>query len=171
MKSAKHLMRSPLGLVMFLCLAVALTACAPAGEPPGPAQQVTTAADVAAINGVGDEYFAALNAGDVAGFVALLTEDAVIMPPNQPANIGQEAIRAGMQTLFDQNTLELTRTSEEVVVAGDWAFARWTATGTSTPKAGGEPVEVSNKSIFILQRQPDGSWKVARAIINSNNPR
>ncbi len=85
MNPAKHLMRTH-GLVMLLCIAVGVTACAPVAEQPAPEPAPTTEADVAAINRVHDEYTNALNAGDAAAYVALLTEDAVVMPPNQPAN-------------------------------------------------------------------------------------
>ncbi len=170
MNSAKHLMRIHLAWVMLLCIAVGVTACAPVAEQPAPEPVVTTEADAAAINGVVDEYETALNAGDAAGFVAVFTEDGVIMPPDAPALIGQEAIRTGIQTFFDQNTLEIAFSLDEVVVAGDWAFARDTTAGTQIPKAGGEPTEDSGKGIFILQRQLDGSWKIARRIFNNNNP-
>ncbi len=169
MNPAKHLMRTH-GLVMLLCIAGGVTACAPVAEQPAPEPAPTTEADVAAINRVHDEYTNALNAGDAAAYVALLTEDAVVMPPNQPAAIGQEASRARIQRLFDQNTLEIARSVEEVVVAGDWAFSRHTGTGTQIPKAGGEPREFHNKGMAIFQRQPDGSWKITRYIFNSNTP-
>ena len=102
MKFPRYSMRFYPGFVPPLCLAVALTACSPAGEPQGPA----TAADLAAINGVHDEYFSAMNSGDAAGYVARLTEDVVFMPPNEQATIGQEANRARIQRAFDQAEFE-----------------------------------------------------------------
>ncbi len=169
MNPAKHLMRTH-GLVMLLCIAGGVTACAPVAEQPAPEPAPTIEADVAAINRVNDEYTNALNAGDAAAYVALHAEDAVVMPPNQPATIGQEANRARIQRFFDQNTLEIARAIEEVVVAGDWAFSRHTSTGTVTPKAGGGPSEIHDNGIAIFQRQPDGSWKITRYIFNSNTP-
>ena len=66
--------------------------------------------------------------------------------------------------------LEETWSSEEIVVAADWAFTRGTYSSTFTPRAGGEPVQENGKSLWILERQADGSWKYARAIWNSDNP-
>ena len=166
MKFSRYSMRFYPGFLPPLCLAVALTACSPAGEPRG----LATAADVAAINRVHDEYFSAMNVGDAAGYVACLTEDVVFMSPNEPATIGKEANRARIQTTFDQTTFEMTSSLEEVVVFGNWAFGRNTASGTATPKAGGESREIGNKGILIFQRQPDGSWQIARRIRNSNHP-
>ena len=170
MNPAKHLMRTRMAWGMLLCIAVGVTACAPVAEQPAPEPAPTIEADVAAISRVIDEGATALNAGDAAGMVGRYTEDLISMPPDRPAVIGQEALRARYETTFDQSTFEFTRFVEEVVVAGDWAFGRWTDTGTVTSKAGGEPSEISSKGIFILQRQPDGSWKIARVIWNSDTP-
>lgn len=41
---------------------------------------------------------------------------------------------------------------------------------TAMPRAGGEPIEDERKSVFIVKRQPDGSWKIARLIANSDQP-
>jgi ketosteroid isomerase-like protein len=38
------------------------------------------------------------------------------------------------------------------------------------PKAGGTPMEDAGKYLVILQRQPDGGWKVTRDIDNSSRP-
>jgi uncharacterized protein (TIGR02246 family) len=114
---------------------------------------------------------AAFNAGDAAALVDLFTEDAILMPANEPALVGKEAIQSWFQTIFDQFTFKWTASTEEVEVAGDWAFERSTSTFTVTPKAGGEPIfEDNTKDLNILKRQPDGAWKTYRSISNSNNP-
>jgi ketosteroid isomerase-like protein len=41
----------------------------------------------------------------------------------------------------------------------------------ATRSAGGEPIADQGKSLFILRRQADGSWKIARLIANSDQPR
>ena len=170
MNSPKHLKRFHMGWVMLLCLAVGVTACSQATEQAAPGPVVNPADDMAVINGVHDEHTAALNAGDAAAYVALLTEDAVLLPPNQPAVLGKDAIREYRQTTFEQNTLDVTRSSEEAMVAGDWAFVRHTYRGTQTPTAGGEPREISGKGITIFQRQPNGSWKISRYLWSSDTP-
>ena len=171
MESPPHSMRPHPGLVTFFCLVVFLISCTPTVEQPEPAAEATTEADVAAIKQVIDEYETATNAGDVEGRVAAYTEDAVRIVRNAPEVIGKEAIREHYQRQSDRNTYEVTITLLEVVVAGDWAFSRYTAAFKITPKAGGEPREGSRKGITILQRQPDGSWKVAREIGHfSDNP-
>jgi uncharacterized protein (TIGR02246 family) len=118
---------------------------------------------------VGD-YARALNAEHTDGVVAAFADAAVLMPTNSPALTGKEAIRSSFQGYFGQTAYDLTFAVVEVVVAGDWAFARTTVSGTTTLITGGEPSQVISKTIFVLQRQDDGSWKIGRYIFNSDNP-
>ena len=165
-------MRFRLSALVLLSLAATLVACAPAAEQPAPAMEEidTTEADVEAINSVREREGAAAIAGDAESFVALITDDAVFMPPNEPPVTGKEAIRSWLQDFFDQFTIEYTPSFGEIVVAGDWAFESYSWTWTLTPVAGGEPISDSMKCVHIYQRQPDGSWKIARDIWNSDNP-
>ena len=56
----------------------------------------------------------------------------------------------------------------ELVIAGDWAFDRCVFAGTVTNKATGESRDIKNGNIHIYKRQPDGSWKIAWDIWNSD---
>ncbi len=90
------------------------------------------------------------------------------MPPDTPAEIGKEEIRVRMKPLFDQLIIKIPITVKEVRVSGDLAFSRGTYTLSTTPKAGGETTKVPGKFLTILQRQADGSWKIARDCFNYN---
>ena len=161
-------MRSHLSL--FILVSFTIAACAPAIEEPME-EPDTTEADVEAINQVREQEVAAINAADVEGDLAIRTDDAVHMPPNEPPVMGKEAIRSWMQAFLDQFTIQnFTASSQEIVVAGDWAFEHYSFNETLVPKAGGESIEDSGQCIHIYQRQPDGSWKIARDIWNSDNP-
>jgi uncharacterized protein (TIGR02246 family) len=133
----------------------------------GCAQPVDVEADEAAIRNLHNQIAAASNAGDI---TALHTDDAIWMPPNEPALVGKEAIRTWAQSLFEQFTVEETVTTEEIQVAGDWAFLRGTYTFAVTPKAEGEPQKETGNCFHIVQRQPDGSWKYTRLMWNSDQP-
>jgi len=135
--------------------------------PTGCAPTMDVEADKAAIRNLHDQTAAASNAGDLA---RLFTDDAIMMLPNEPALVGREAIHTWAQGLFDQFTLEETVTTEEIQVAGDWAFLRGTYTFTMTPKPEGETQEETGKCVHIVQRQPDGSWKNTRLMWNSDQP-
>ena len=90
------------------------------------------------------------------------------MPQSQPAVFGKEAIHSLYQSVFREYTVTGGGQTLEIEVGGDWAFLRGTYTLTATPKAGGERLEDVGKHLFILKRQPDGSWKIARLIANSD---
>ena len=92
------------------------------------------------------------------------------MPPNHEALIGRQAITDDTGAMFEGMSAELTLSSEEVEVAGDWAFDRGSYTMKMTPKGDGEPMEEKGKYIVILQKQTDGSWKFAREVWNSDDP-
>jgi len=119
---------------------------------------------------VRDAWTAAVKAKDVERLMSLLADDIVMMHPNRPAIIGLAANRADLTAAFEKFQVDQSVLSDEIVVAGDWAFDRSRATTTLTPVAGGAPVTVRSKAITILRRQPDGSWKIARVIGNLDHP-
>ena len=126
--------------------------------------------DLTMINNLRNEGIAAVNAGDTSALAGLYTDDGVLMPPNAPVVIGKDAIRRLLETALAPFNIEETACCEELEVAGDWAFERGTYTDLFTPKVGGDQKQVSGAYLSILQRQPDGSWKIARHIFNSDQP-
>jgi uncharacterized protein (TIGR02246 family) len=132
-----------------------------------------TEADVAAIQTLVQTWGAAVEADDIAGILALYTDDIVQMPPDAPANRGKQAIEkfySGGLKLFSFAVTWPVEGTEEVIVADGWAFYISEYIERLTPKAGGEEIEESGKIIEICKKQPDGSWKFAREIWNSNGP-
>lgn len=113
---------------------------------------------------------AAETSGDLEGYLALFTDDVVLMPPNEPIVVGKDAMRAIVEELFEAFTIDETGTQDEIVIAGDWAFERGTFTQVLTPKAEGEALELAGSYIMLHRRQPDGSWQCSHAIWNSDNP-
>ena len=84
--------------------------------------------------------------------------------------VGKEVIRARRENAAALFALDMDITNEEVTVSGDMAVARGVYQATLTPKAGGDNILVDGKYMTLLQRQPDGSWKIHRDIFNSNVP-
>ena len=109
--------------------------------------------------------------GDVDAFMALTTEDVVLMPPGGSTLSGREAARPLMEDFFGAFDIQIeTLSLEEIVVAGDWAFVRDTYVSRLTPKSGGDTARARGKNVWILRRQADGLWKVARNMWNSSDP-
>jgi uncharacterized protein (TIGR02246 family) len=125
-------------------------------------------ADLAAIREKMKQFAIAINAGDLDGWIAMWTDDGIQMPPDTPARIGKEQIRAGMKPAFDQFILKMVINPEELRALGDLGFERGTFTETMIPRAGGETEKFDGKYLTILEKQTDGSWKVTRDCFNSN---
>jgi uncharacterized protein (TIGR02246 family) len=122
---------------------------------------VDVRADAEAIRNLSDEYGAKITAGDIAGFLNLFADNAILMPPNRKMIIGKEEIRPMVQALFKtakEIDLKETTTPNEIRVFGDWAFDL----GITAFESGGKPMENTNKYIRIWQKRADGSWKLAR---------
>ena len=150
-------------------LMVSLTfACAPAEEAVEDVV-ISFEADLAAISEAGQQLVTAINADDVDGIMAGLTPDHITMAPNVPGLAGTE-LHAWHESRVAAVTTALTWTSEETTVFGDWAWERWSSRISYTPHEGGEPEEGVGKGIWIWQRQPDGTWMLARSIWNSDLP-
>jgi uncharacterized protein (TIGR02246 family) len=163
------MLRRTLSAIIVVTLAIA---CAPDEELAETAAEEATATEteVQAIRGLFRAYVETVNTGDIEAWLAFFTEGVVYMPPNEPTIIGREAVRGWGEPYFDQFDMRETITPDEVRLAGDWAVARLSGTFEVTPKAGGGTAQEIFKAIWILQRQPDGSWKAARTIWNSDNP-
>ena len=131
---------------------------------------VNTAADEAAIAALSDREMASFSAGTVDTNIALLTDDAVMLPPNEPMLSGNEAIRKWATAMVNQYTVSGKYTDRKVIVSGDWASERFAGELSLTPKAGGAAITERIKGIHILRRQPDGSWKIAQDVWNTDTP-
>ena len=124
-------------------------------------------AEIAKILATRDAWIAGVKAQDLDRLMNLLTDDIVMMHPNRPAVVGKAANRADLVAAFTKFRVDQTAESDETVVAGEWAFDRARVATTLTPISG-EAVTFHSKSITLLRRQPDGSWKIARTIGNSD---
>jgi uncharacterized protein (TIGR02246 family) len=146
----------------------------PEKEPTKEAKEVrkdmNDEADIEAINEIWNQYILGANTSDLELWLSLWDENGIRMAPDDPAAFGKEQIRAQMEPLFGQFNTEIAINNEEVQIAGDWAFSRGAFILSLTPKVGGETTKFEGKYLSILERQADGSWKIARDCFNYNAP-
>ena len=117
-------------------------------------------------------YESVLNASDVNGILKLYAKDGVFMPQHSPTHVGIDAIRAAYEQVFEAIDLDVKFDIIEVEIISDqWAFARTTSSGTTTINADGAKVPESNQELFLLGKQTNGEWKIARYIFSTMNPR
>jgi ketosteroid isomerase-like protein len=77
-------------------------------------------------------------------------------------------LRSLYQSLFEKYKVKGNGELIEAEVSGDLGYFWIAYTLTAMPIAGGEPIEEQGKSVFIIRRQQDNSWKIARLIDNSD---
>ena len=110
-------------------------------------------------------YRDALNASDVNKVLALYANDGVFMPSNAPSAVGQEQVKASYEFVFSQIQLNIEFYIDEIVVNGDYAFARTISKGTTLIHANGQKVAEENRELFVLQNAK-GQWKISRYMFN-----
>ena len=125
-----------------------------------------SAKDTAAIRAVSEQFSRLLLAQDFDALVRLYTDDAVFMPPHQPAVNGRAALRSWMAAFpkVTQFALEI----DEIDGREDLAYVRGRYSMTLHPDGAPGPIEDAGKSIEIRMKQPDGSWLMKADIFNSD---
>jgi uncharacterized protein (TIGR02246 family) len=123
------------------------------------------ATEKTAIEKVLFSYRDALNTSDVNKVLPLYTNDGVFMPSNAPSAIGQEQVKAAYEFVFSQIQLNIEFYIDEIVVNGNYAFARTTSKGTTLIHANKQTVAEENRELFVLQKT-NGQWKIARYMFN-----
>ncbi len=126
--------------------------------------------DVETITKLREDWLVALNTDDIEGILSSAPDDILVYPPHEPPVAGIAGSRAWHEARIAQFKTRLTITPEELVTAGDMAFERFSFTIGLTPRSGGATIEDSGICFWLWRRQSDNSWKLARAIWNSENP-
>jgi uncharacterized protein (TIGR02246 family) len=127
--------------------------------------------DVARVYELWNEYAAAANDGDMERWIALWIDDGIQMPPGVPRRVGKAEIRSEMQPLFDLcDTSKLIIQPDEVRILGDRAYSHGTYEFEMALTQEGKTQSYSGQFLDILERQVDGSWKIAIDCHNTNSP-
>jgi ketosteroid isomerase-like protein len=131
-----------------------------------------SAADLAAIRALANRYTDRCNAGDLAGFMATLSDDIVFLPPDHEAVIGAAAVEQYVKNEFlDPFDVHLAFSFDALQSDGVHAFARGPFELALTPRAGGEQIVQRGKFLDVFTKQSDGGWKFASVMFNANAPR
>jgi ketosteroid isomerase-like protein len=127
--------------------------------------------DKAAIQKAYDEYASAV-VNEKTDFATLAktfyTDTARVLPANMPAVEGQAAIAQLYTAMGHPKTFKFGPLTIEGGGGGAHVEATWE--GTFVPPGGGDPIADKGKSLAVLQKQADGSWKLSRDMWNSDQP-
>ena len=113
-------------------------------------------------------YERVLNASDVPGVLKLYAPNSVFMPQYSPSQVGTPAIRRAYTNAFKTIDIDVKFEIVEVRVLGNgWAFVRTNSIGTVKILATGALKHGRNQELFVLQKQKNGAWKIARYAFSS----
>ena len=128
-------------------------------------------ADLAAIKKLNQKDKAAIEKAyqqDIAATLALdpvaltdgWTEDAVRLGPDQPADVGKEALRKFYEGVTGFKVLSyVPETTHLTTMLDGWVVFWRYFTVSYVGSAGGEAIQVRGQVLIVLKRLPDGSWK------------
>ncbi len=137
-------------------------------------QQQQLADDKVAIEKLHSQDIQASLALDVPALEALWTDDIVTMAPGAPPVVGRQAnaakLEAGAAKLKEMEIMAFDEQWQEVRIQGDWAYEWGTMSERMRPFSGGNEITYLMNVVRILNRQPDGTWKIARSIYNEAKP-
>ncbi|HET7040310.1 MAG TPA: DUF4440 domain-containing protein [Gemmatimonadales bacterium] len=107
---------------------------------------------------------------DFATLATLLTDDAVLLPPGSRMIRGREALERNFAVAarapVTGDVEEYRFDWQEIEVCGAYAFEWGLVYGRERDRATGRVSAEAYQLMRILQRQPDGAWKVHRSIWN-----
>lgn len=159
---------------MFVWLSILMgvlvfAAGCPQAPPPEPPD--TRAADEAALREADANWSKVTGAKDVAGFASFFADDGMLLPPNQEAVSGMEAIQKWGQAMVETPGFAVSwqPTKAEAARSGDQGYTVGTYEMTVND-AKGKPVTDKGKYLTVWKKQADGSWKVAVDAFNPDTP-
>lgn len=126
----------------------------------------TTAADEDAVRTlIAKTYRDALAAGNAAAIADAFAPDGVVMPPEGATYRGTSEVKGNYEGIFTAVGLDLQFSIDEIVLDGDWGFARSTSDGTASILADGTSSPEVNRELWVV-RKVNGEWKIAFYMYN-----
>ena len=128
--------------------------------------------DIRSIEALNQHDVKATLAMDTDAIISQWTDDFVVLHAAGPILRGQSANAAAAKQSMEQMKafipIDYNLDVQEITVAGDYAFEWGTYRGSARSLTGSENVNYVGKFMRILQRQPDGSWKMHRTMATTD---
>ncbi len=115
------------------------------------------------------QFCDAANRRDVDALVACYTQDAVLLPPNQPRCEGREAIRRFVKAMNDAGFSRIEAKADRVAYSGDLvSIVGHNITEMRQPD--GTTKIQHGKCLEVRRRQPSGELRLVFHCFNSDEP-
>lgn len=121
------------------------------------------ATDEQEIRTVHSNWIDAVNAGDLARLLTLVTEDVVFLAPGQ-APSDREGFSSNFTTAHQHMRICCASELEEVVIAGEAAWTRSRDALSVTSRAGGKTAHLAGYRLTVYRKQGDGRWLLSRDV-------
>lgn len=117
--------------------------------------------DEQAIRAAHAVWIEAVNRGDLALLLTMITDDVVLLSPGQE-RLDREGFAAKFAGACEQLRFRCLSEIEEVVVSGGMAYTRCRDALAVTPRAGGETMQLAGNRLTVYRKHEDGRWLLAR---------
>jgi uncharacterized protein (TIGR02246 family) len=115
-------------------------------------------------------YQDAFNAEDISKTVTCYEEDGILMPQGAPSAKGQEQLKTTFGFLIKTFKINVEYVIDEVIVNGDYAYARTNSKVKTIVRASKKTILEDNKELFVLHKLND-QWKISHYIFNNSKPK
>ena len=127
--------------------------------------QADPAATRAAIDSIDRDFMAAFAARDGKAIGLMYTEDAKLMPPNEPATLGRDGIVKAWEGIFQLPIPILRIQTDEIYGTGD------IVTGEGHYSlAGADSVTVESGKYLVVWKKTEAGWRKHRDMWSSDAP-
>ena len=108
-------------------------------------------------------WIAIVNSRDLEGYVDLVTDDIVWIPPVGAAVVGRQGFRDWLKPFFSSYSYEYTSSDERYLDAGEWVVEYANFETRMTPLSGGGPMS-HRGSYTAIWRRDSSTWRIERYI-------
>lgn len=131
---------------------LALLACAPA--------KPDLEAEKAALLQTSRDWAASVATGDVDRMLSFWSDDAVVLPPDRPAVVGKEAIRAFVTGMLSIPGFTITWEPEHATISpsGDIGYLIERNSASFTDSTGARVTQLG-KAVTVWRKDAEGQWK------------
>ena len=126
--------------------------------------------DEAVLRALKKEMFSTFRHNDLDGFLSIMSDNIVFMPPNMRTLYGKESIRQLVGPWFETLNMRHEVVKTEIEIGTDLACVMSDYKDSFWPKSGGEKTMMDNKGLYTFKRVNDETWVMTHCIWNRNTP-
>ena len=117
---------------------------------------------------ISKDWLNAYAAGDLDGIMAIMHDDAMVMPHNQATTRGTEAVRNYFAGRIGRPGVKFVDNLQEIRINGDWAYVLGTFKLEIASRDAGKPPFVHNGRYLVLYEKVGDDWKMLRDMDNAD---